>query len=477
MRKLLLAILVMLTFNTLSAQSKIFKQVAGAIRTEINEIVENKSVIGYTSLTQLEKTDKDYYNYELTIMDENLNDIGNVKFNDLNMDLTSVAFEQDVLCLTFFKSKIKNNIFRGFTKDYVSIYFVDLKGNIINKIEEEAPTYRAIYTLNIPEKGFMVLFNTGVNKIDVYDTKGKRSWGKDFDEASAYYIATSKDLVSFYHSKNRTFEFLDASNGKKSYTFEPSIPSKYRMVVLDSKSIDGRIIYTGRVSTKKPAEIMKQMKKGRDKGVFTLEASGLSKNQIKERVALWADGSTDVLKKNSSLPENKKEQVIISSSLIDQNGNAYFYGTNFNRSLRVGYTATAVALSPTIFIPLYMSMLGFNKYYYQNGTIFKMDSKGILSTYGTIETEKSRKMIPKTYWDWAYSPTTSFSNADATENFFITYDKKQYYLYNVGKRKEKTIPIKEGGITTSIFPAKEGHIMVVERNKNEKSTKLSIVAL
>lgn len=473
-----LTIIPVLFFVSLTgfSQSKIFKQVAGAVRTEVNEIVENKSVVGYTSLTQLEKTDKNNFNYELTVMDENLNDLGNIKFNDIDMDLTSVAFEQDVLCITFYKSKAKNNFFRSITEDFTSIYFVDLKGNIINKIEKEAKGYRGIVALNVPQKGFLV-YTPAEHKINMYNIQGKLVWEKHIGEGDAESISTSKDMVAYYQNKSKTFDFIDANDGKRSYTFTPTNSDKYNIQVLSSKTIGDKIYFAGSTYTKKPIEIMKQLKRGYNKGVFTIEASGLSKDKIKEKVNLWADGSNDVLNKDASFPENRKEQVIITSSIVDNNGNAYFYGSNFNRSLRVGYTVATVALSPLILPPLYMSILGYNKYYYQNGTIFRLDNKGIFSIYSTIETEKSRKMLPKTYVNWEFRPTTGFSNLEATENYFISYDKSQHYIFNLNSKKIKSIPRKQSGISTSLFPAKEGHIMVIERDKNEKSTKLSIVAL
>jgi len=60
----------------------------------------------------------------------------------------------------------------------------------------------------------------------------------------------------------------------------------------------------------------------------------------------------------------------------------------------------------------------------------------------------------------------------------ILDDKKSTIIYNVTQQKTlRTIPHKDGNITTYVYPAKEGHVMISEYNKKEKYTRLSIEAL
>src|SRR5689334_8556404 len=140
MRKLFIAsVLFSLTALSAQAQSKVFKEVGDEIRSQVQLIRQDESVVGYLSLTQLEKASEDSFNYRLTIMDENLNDIGKVEFRQENLDLQAVSFEQDVICLGYFKSISGKNFkskklleaAKKNTASSVFLQFITLDGKIL----------------------------------------------------------------------------------------------------------------------------------------------------------------------------------------------------------------------------------------------------------------------------------------------------------------------------------------------------------
>src|ERR1700722_20610726 len=104
MKKIGLSFISLLFAFSLRAQTKVFKEVGEDIATEIKAITQDNALVGYLAFTRLEKTDVDSFNYRVTIMDENLNDIGTVNFRQRNLDLMAVSFEQDVLCLGYLES-------------------------------------------------------------------------------------------------------------------------------------------------------------------------------------------------------------------------------------------------------------------------------------------------------------------------------------------------------------------------------------
>jgi hypothetical protein len=74
----------------------------------------------------------------------------------------------------------------------------------------------------------------------------------------------------------------------------------------------------------------------------------------------------------------------------------------------------------------------------------------------------------------AYTVTNNASK----NNFLIVSDMNNSIIYNVDTRKiVRTVPRVEGKTVTNIYPAKEGHIMVMEYNRSARETKLSIEAL
>ncbi len=170
------------------AQTKVFREVSEDMSSEVKAIRQDNTLVGYLVFTQLEKASADSFNYKITIMDENLNDIGNLTFREMKLDLQAVSFEQDVLCLAYLKSvaptnKIRNR--RTFDEALkklnpsVFLQFVSLDGKILKSYNHpveftprapdywenyfNAPTHRGIlkYALqlsNVPQKGICLLF-------------------------------------------------------------------------------------------------------------------------------------------------------------------------------------------------------------------------------------------------------------------------------------------------------------------------------
>src|ERR1700739_1134813 len=107
MKKFVSAIASLCFFGTvLHAQTKVFKEVGEDISTQIKAITQDNALVGYLAFTRLEKANADSFNYRLTIMDENLNDIGKVNFRQGILDLQTVSFEQNVLCLGYIQTSL-----------------------------------------------------------------------------------------------------------------------------------------------------------------------------------------------------------------------------------------------------------------------------------------------------------------------------------------------------------------------------------
>src|ERR1700734_2818170 len=106
MNKIAFSLISVLFAFSLHAQTKVFKEVGEDISTEIKAITQDNALVGYLAFTRLEKADADSFNYRLTIMDENLNDIGAVNFRQESLDLQTVSFDQNVLCLGYVQSPL-----------------------------------------------------------------------------------------------------------------------------------------------------------------------------------------------------------------------------------------------------------------------------------------------------------------------------------------------------------------------------------
>src|ERR1700759_1646763 len=112
-KTLFMAFALMLAFvYKADAQSKVFKEVSDEISSTTEPITQDNALVGYLVFTKLEKASEDSFNYKITIMDENLNDIGTVKFRQENLYLQGVSFEQNMLCLGYIKSPLVSSLRR-----------------------------------------------------------------------------------------------------------------------------------------------------------------------------------------------------------------------------------------------------------------------------------------------------------------------------------------------------------------------------
>src|SRR3954464_2979531 len=113
MKKFAIAVCMLLLVCGARSQSKVFKQVGEEISSTMKVITQDDALVGYIVFTQLERANEDSFNYKISIMDENLNDIGTVNFREENLDLQAVSFEQDVLCLAYVKTNMIGNKYTG----------------------------------------------------------------------------------------------------------------------------------------------------------------------------------------------------------------------------------------------------------------------------------------------------------------------------------------------------------------------------
>src|SRR4030095_3548733 len=124
---------------SIQAQTKVFKEVSNEISSQIRSVRQDNTLVGYVVFTRLEKANADSFNYRITIMDENLNDIGTVNFKEQSLTLADVSFEQDMLCVAYLKSNIIGNTYtrsefkkvKDDNKTFVMLQFLGLDGKIV----------------------------------------------------------------------------------------------------------------------------------------------------------------------------------------------------------------------------------------------------------------------------------------------------------------------------------------------------------
>ena len=529
MKKLILLATAIWAIATIStAQSRVFKEISEDIRSEFRAILQDQSLVGYTMLTQLEKTSEDSFNYKLTIMDENLNDIGVVSLKDESISMKGVAFENDLLSLVFVKNKVLNRSFRnqkqakasmreaGTTK--VVVKFMDLSGKIVNEHQytvnpdiepgydfNAARSERIVTPVkfkqdpiirNIPGKGFMLFYrdNDGSNNnLTVYDNEGREKWTKFLAKEEKCYLLTSAENISMLCKKLKNDSHytlrvmgLDRDSPVQEVLLQDQKGNTLNVLDFGNDPVSHRPYVAGMILRDKDAERYETyngyMNKGVFRGVYAISITGSGKKDVKKTFSYWKSSDMSGDMTSSGRFARNKSLPVFNTAARDHNGNFYFSGVSIVRKPKWGNIAGAVITSLSIVIPIFFLMAGTRKIRTDDAVVLKQGVDGSISVNDQIELHNSRFTIGRAPFGFRLSEY--FSNGyglkgnDAKTNYLILDNPKEITVYNITQKKiDRTIAHKADGILTQVAPAKDGHIMVYEYNKKEKSTRLSIEAL
>lgn len=521
---------VLLTAIALNAQSKVFKEVSDDISSQIQPIIQDNALVGYLVFTQLEKASEDSFNYKVTIMDENLNDIGVVNFRNIQLKLQAVAFEQDVLCLAYLKSDIGGKNFKRY-KEYknasqeatseVALQFLNLDGKIIKennvKVEtDDRPVYtyskkgkyinqsslkHGIQLSNIPGVGFGCIYgDNDKTTLAAYNATGDQKWSQKVEDATGYALLTTKDDI-FILSKKRdgsvpeggySVTVYGVNDSKKylNYRLEDKEGNPLKVLAFKTDLKTGQPYVSGNIINSHRAYkyyTLKHVTTGAYDGVFTVDFKSHNKKDIVAKYSNWADGSLMPSITTKGRSENYDAYAVLSNSMRDYDGNTYFVGSSIVKRTKWGTVASssilmgsAVVAPPLAVIsPIVLGLGGTHKCKVQDAMVLKQTPDGALSVDNMIDCNSSKFM--QTRWMLSDVPLKSFynvSNVDTKSNYIIVDDTKDIVIYNVNQKKiARTVPHKDGQVRTNVFPAKEGHVMVAEYNRKEHYTRYSIEAL
>lgn len=520
MKKALVAFCGLMMAFCANAQSKVFKEVSEDISSKMRVITQDGALVGYLVFTQLEKANADSFNYKISIMDENLNDIGAVNFREENMDLQAVSFEEDVLCLAYLKSNIIGTEFKN-KKSYkkekenakhaLVFQFLGLDGKIIkvtsSKLDIDvsagvASTWRGVggygslkqnvQLRNIPQKGFACFYGdeTG-NTLATYSLAGNQMWKKKITDAQGFYLLTSgSDVYLLSKQKNSMYEGGYQVNGYSAadttafdkYVLQDKQGNQMRVLSFENDPATGKPVITGNIINERKGNdvaFVKGITKGAYTGVFTVALNGPKKADRKETFSYWNDASLAPAISENGRYEDNGSYSRFTTAFRDFEGNTYFVGSSLVKKTRWGCIASSVIFAPTLIVPAFIGANGYTKFKIQDAMLLKQNAKGALAFENTIPCNSTSYTSGK--YQLSLLDKKSFynvSNTTTKSNYLIVDDEDDIVIYNVKQRKVvRTVPHKDGRVRTNIFPAKEGSILVQEYNKKEKYTKFSIEAL
>lgn len=470
MKKALFCMLALsLVWQCTMAQSKVFKEVSDEIASRVVAIRQDNELVGYLVFTQLEKVGEDSFHYKTTILDENLNDINTFEFREQTLYLQNVAIEQDVLCIAYIKSNVvgktfkDGHVYRKYIFDHSSnndilLQFMDLNGKLLNSLSipldvtfkqvDVKGGVRVVSSMreevqlrNMPQLGFVLFYgDDSRNVITVYKPDGKRHWQQVIKEnALDYFILPAKENI--YLLMTRRGGMLEGDYQIACYSVKDSVVSSrfkvkgkennhLRAVAFNTDPVTGMPFLSGYLVYVSPHDGDYKFT-----GLFTVNLKGHDDSDTQPVYSFWENGSSSPYKKSYSGA---------SHSFKDFDGNAYFTGVAFEKDAKS-----------------------------QPSVLLKQDANGMLTEAASIP--NSKKATGLSPAERGYS---TVYNKETKSCYFIVDDYKSITIYDVSNKKAvRTIAHKDGDSRVNVFPAKEGHILVSEYNKKDKSTTISIEAL
>lgn len=498
--RLCCSLLVLAISTAAHAQTKVFKEVGEDIATEIKAISQDNALVGYLAFTRLEKTDADSFNYRITVMDENLNDIGTINFRQRNLELQSVSFEQDVLCLGYLESgliggvsaKEARRLYRGDNSNLVSqvyLQFISLSGKIINKYSSKVALtlttrpganpyvfYQSwvlksgIQIKNLAGTGFCAFYGDETEReLLIFNTSGhlirKKKIVPDahyfFLEASASDIYLMTKVDGNPAEGNYKLYTYPVSDSLKEFSFDlkDKQGNWFKVITFDTDPNTNKAFVAGCIiNPDREKDFITAHDYARNPylGVFSMTL-GATKEATKTTYTYWSNGNIAGINQDGMFSSDNEFYAKYSTAFKDFNGNTVFVGSALVEK----------------------RLLGAAKYKFADAVFVTQDAKGQLKLDNHIPCDETGYFGPGgQVYQLDHKDFYKVVNQDTHTNFIIVDDLENSYIYNFnGKKTMRTIQHKDGRIKTRVFPAKEGHIMVSEYNSKEKQTRFSIEAL
>lgn len=519
MKKTLSALLMLFIVCYGYAQTKVFREVSEEMSSEVKTIRQDNNLVGYLVFTQLEKASADSFNYRISIMDENLNEIGTINFREIKLSLQAVSFEQDVLCLAYIKSNFFGTSFKNrkaYTdgldneKSAVFLQFLGLDGRIIKSNSYEIkmtprPTnywyegYSGIGSLkhslqlsNIPQKGFACFYGDDrKSNLLIFNPAGEITWQKNTSEqAQAFGLLASKQGIYLMVKKKDKmeeggFELLsyDVNDGTvyPKYTLKDKQGNALKVITFDNDPVSGKPFIAGYVIDERHGNqyySAKHLARGPYSGVYTININGTKRSEVQEIFSYWNDGQQSFITRKGHFVDNNTYPRFV-RSFRDYEGNTYFAGSTIIRKARWGSMFFTIATIPFVVPPIIIASTGYTKGRVKDAVLMKQTEKGAISIDNFISANNTGDypgVMPVSMYD--KRGFYLVSNPDTKSNYMIIDDYRDVFVYNVNQKKVmRTVPHRSGNIRTNLFPAKEGHVMVATYDKKAKTTSVSIEAL
>jgi hypothetical protein len=500
--KLLATVTMLICVISMHAQNKLsIDKVYSTYLRNSGTIMENKQIKGYFFLYQSDKIDKHTNEYTLQILDENLNKVRDIKFQDSKkLSLLEAAYNGGSLAFLFKNGDDK-------TLD-MKIYNIDgtLKYTYTREYDKRTDDLMKRYeTMNTDEGTNQNVYDLGrqgyasvlplrdgklrTYEVDYYSSEDKKQWTYTPDDeehyANAEFLGSSDSLIILEVMKKSR-----ALSGKPSaHLVGINFMTKKKVFDIDNENDEYTFVSSGIEAVKGTDQVMvfgsyftkgDNIVKDNSKGlaVYGIDSRGKILTKIYNS---WADDFSKYLPTNSKGKIDNIGYLYIHRVIHMPNGKMFIVGEGFKRQANAGGIALNVlgglmgartGAGVTKVVTTDMVMMEFNeKYKITGATIYdKTNNTAEASSLSDDMSVHAMGMYLKMTGAFDYEFTTRDADDD---NFIVCYSdwvrsseyKGQTFnsiRYNGTKFSTDKIELKSKASKLKVFPAKSGKIIILD---------------
>ncbi|SFW88985.1 DUF6770 family protein [Chitinophaga sancti] len=508
-RLLTLALFVGASATNVKAQSKLtVDKVYSAYLQNSGTIIQQGQIKGYFYLIQSDKIDRHTNEYTLQIVDENLNKVQDIKFEDTKkLSLLESAYNGNSLAF----------LFKNEEEKLLQMKVYDLEGKLkftysrpyTKKTDALMTQYETLHTdegmnqtvFNLGDKGFISVLplrdgREVTYEVDMYSSEKKKQWtyipdGDDQKYANAEYLGATDSLVILeVIRKNRRMsgsgtahlvginpmtkkKVFDIDDEKDKWTF---VPSSVLPVAGSGKFIAMGNYYD------KDANIAKDASKGL--AIYEIDNNG---NILNKTYNSWA---VDIAK---HLPTNTKGKIdnigylYIHKMIPGANGKIFIVGEGYKKQASAGgiaLTALNAAAGSyrnagvTKVVVTDLVVMEFDgAYKMKDAKIYdKTNNTVVGGPMSDYVSQHALAMYIKMIGAFDYEFTTGNPDDNNFAICFSDWERSSSYKgqtfnsirYNGTKFTQDKIELKSKASRMRVLPAKSGSVMIIEYFKKDK---------
>ena len=507
MKKILIAILLLMSnVIILQAQKLTVDKVYKSYMRNSGTIMENNQTKGYFFLYQSDKIDRNTNEYTLQILDQNLNKVKDIKFEDSKkLSLLESSYNGSTIGFLFKNEDSKTLDFKVYDLSgklkYVYTRDYDRRTEDLMKryemMQTDESTNQNVFDMG--EDGYATVLPLRDGKlrtyeVDYFSSGQKKQWAyvPDDDEekyASAEFLGNSDSLIFLQVMKKNRAMSSDVSAHlvginfiTKKKQFDLNFDNdKFKFVATNLLPIKGTNKFMVMGSYFNPDDnVIKDFSKGL--AVYVMDTKGTS---ITKTYNSWAEDFAKFLPVNSKGKLENIGYLFIHNMLQTPEGKMYVVSEGYKRQANAAGIAFNVLMAAgggvgttgnTKMVVTDMVIMELNdKFKLTKATVYdKTDNTA--STLGDLISQHAMAVYMDAMGAFDYAFTTGEPDNSNFSICYNDYEKSSDFKgktfnsihFNGSKFTTDKIELKSKATIMKIFPAKAGSIMIMEYFKKDK---------